>query len=147
MCSLLFFFAAMLSCFSLCLQALISCQNPELCQTSPSSSSARDHGYRGVHFWVEKAMTNYTKMLFPAHYSMMTFWRMFWFLQDLFIIVFFSAEITAWCPDLWILEDFLGIVLVAVYVQPDGCPGAACATETENDPGTVREDDPEALRG
>lgn len=55
------------------------------------------------------------------------------------------AGITPLCPHLWILVNFLRVLLVAVYVEPDGCSSTACTAETENDPRTVGEDDSEAL--
>ena len=42
--------------------------------------------------------------------------------------------------------NLMGVLLIAVYVEPDGCSSAACPTETENNPRTIREDDPETLR-
>lgn len=46
---------------------------------------------------------------------------------------------------LWVLVNLLRILLIAVYVEPDGCSRAACTAETENDPRTIGEDDTEAL--
>lgn len=57
-----------------------------------------------------------------------------------------TAGVTPFSSDLRILVNFLGVVLVAVYVEPDGCSCAACTAETENYPGPIGEDDPEALR-
>lgn len=50
------------------------------------------------------------------------------------------------CPDLWVLVNLLGVLLVTVDVEPDGGSGAACAAETENNSGAIGKDDPEALR-
>lgn len=50
------------------------------------------------------------------------------------------------CPDLWVLVNLLGVLLIAVDVEPDSSSGAACAAETENYSGTIGKDDPEALR-
>lgn len=47
---------------------------------------------------------------------------------------------------LWVLIDFLGFILIAVNVKPDGCPGTACPAETEDDTRTISEDDPQTLR-
>lgn len=44
--------------------------------------------------------------------------------------------------DLRVQVNLLGVLFVAVDVEPDGCSCAACATETENNSGAVREDDP-----
>lgn len=48
-------------------------------------------------------------------------------------------------PDLWVLVNLLGVLLITVDVEPDRSSGAACAAETENDSGTIGKDDPEAL--
>lgn len=50
-----------------------------------------------------------------------------------------------YCPDLWVLVNLLGVLLITVDVEPDRSSGAACAAETENDSGTIGKDDPEAL--
>lgn len=50
------------------------------------------------------------------------------------------------CPHLWVLVNLLGVLLIAVDVEPDGGSGAACAAEAENDSRTIRKNDPEALR-
>lgn len=46
---------------------------------------------------------------------------------------------------LWVLIDFLRVLLIAVNVKPDGCPGAACPAEPEDDTRAIREDDPQTL--
>ena len=50
------------------------------------------------------------------------------------------------CDDLRVLKDLLGVLLIAVYVEPDGRSCTACATETEDESGAIREDYPQALR-
>lgn len=35
---------------------------------------------------------------------------------------------------LWVLIDFLLVLLVAINVKPNGCPGTACPAEPEDDP-------------
>ena len=50
------------------------------------------------------------------------------------------------CVDLWVLVDLLGVLLIAVYVEPDGRPCTACTAETEDESGAIREDYPQALR-
>lgn len=57
-----------------------------------------------------------------------------------------AAVMSPHWSDLWILVNHGGELLVAVYVEPDGCPSAACPAETENDPRAIREDDSQALR-
>lgn len=62
-----------------------------------------------------------------------------------------SVRAPTLCPvtfrsHLCVAVDLGGVFLIAVYVEPDGCPGAACPTETEDDPGAVGEDDPQTLR-
>lgn len=52
----------------------------------------------------------------------------------------------SFCADLWVLVYLLGVLLVAVYVEPDGCSGAACTAETEDDPRSISKDHPESLR-
>lgn len=52
-----------------------------------------------------------------------------------------------YCPDLWVLVNLLGVLLVAVDVEPDCGSGAARAAQAENNSGTIGKDDPEALRG
>lgn len=47
---------------------------------------------------------------------------------------------------LWVCIDFLGAILIAVNVKPDGCPGTACPAETEDDTRTISEDDPQTLK-
>lgn len=49
-------------------------------------------------------------------------------------------------PDLWVLVNLLGVLLITVDVESDRSSGAACAAETENNSGTIGKDDPEALR-
>lgn len=46
---------------------------------------------------------------------------------------------------LWVLIDFLLVLLVAINVKPNGCPGTACPAEPEDDPWAVGEDDPQTL--
>lgn len=72
-----------------------------------------------------------------------------YFLSDDFIVYSHWIEmagITHYCPDLWVLVNLLRILFIAVYVKPDSGSRAACTTETENNPRTIREDDPETLR-
>lgn len=52
-----------------------------------------------------------------------------------------------YCPDLRVLVNLLGVLLVAVDVEPDCSSGAARAAQAENNSGTIGKDDPEALRG
>lgn len=52
-----------------------------------------------------------------------------------------------YCPDLWVLVNLLGVLLVAVDVEPDCSSGAARAAQAENNSGTIGKDDPEALGG
>lgn len=75
-----------------------------------------------------------------------------WFIfpSDDSIVSYFSLWIwlagVIYCPDLWVLVYLLGVLLITVDVEPDGCSGAARTAETENNSGTIREDDPQALR-
>lgn len=68
------------------------------------------------------------------------------FLSDDFILFLFcSVErdgMTSRCTDLRVQVNLLGVLFVTVDVEPDGCSCAACAAETENNPGAVGEDDP-----
>lgn len=52
----------------------------------------------------------------------------------------------SYCPDLWVQVNLLWVLLITVYVEPDGCSSAACTAEAEYNSGTIRKDDPEALR-
>lgn len=63
-----------------------------------------------------------------------------------YLMTSLSSASAARCSDLWVLVNLLGVLLVAVYVEADGCSGAARTAETENDPGSISEDDPQALR-
>lgn len=64
----------------------------------------------------------------------------------LFCYLVMSSSGWLCCPDLWVLDNLLGVLLVTVDVEPDGGSGAACAAETENNSGAIGKDDPEALR-
>lgn len=55
------------------------------------------------------------------------------------------AGITSYCTDLRVQVNLLGVLFITVDVEPDGCSGAACTAETENNSRTIREDDPKAL--
>lgn len=55
-------------------------------------------------------------------------------------------ELFSCCPDLWVLVNLLGVLLITVNVEPDGCSSTACTAETENNSGTIGKDDPKALR-
>lgn len=55
-------------------------------------------------------------------------------------------EVFSCCPDLWVLVNLLGVLLITVNVEPDGCSSTACTAETENNSGTIGKDDPKTLR-
>lgn len=62
-----------------------------------------------------------------------------------FLCIFFYIDFDQ-SVYLWVCIDFLGVILIAVNVKPDGCPGTACPAETKDDTRTVSEDDPQTLK-
>lgn len=47
---------------------------------------------------------------------------------------------------MWILEDLVGICLIAVNVDPNRFPHTPCSTEPVDDPGAICEYYPQALQ-